>query len=92
MSGRSSISPILQVKTLRLQELKTENQNDQKKGFRVRKTRVIVLVLPPNWARYLTSVSYNLGIVIANMTQALPKSVVPQLSAPWNCLMPGSLP
>ena len=46
-------------------------------GFRVRKTRVIVLVLPPNWARYLTSLSYNLGIVIANMTQALPKSVVP---------------
>lgn len=61
-------------------------------GFRVRNTRVIVLVLPPNWARYLTSLSYNLGIVIANMNQALPKSVVSQLSALWNCLMPGPLP
>lgn len=61
-------------------------------GFRVRNTRVIVLVLPPNWARYLTSLSYNLGIVIANMNQALPKSVVSQLSALWNCLRPGPLP
>lgn len=60
--------------------------------FRVRNTRVIVLVLPPNWARYLTSLSYNLGTVIANMNQALPKSVVSQLSALWNCLMPGPLP
>lgn len=62
-------------------------------GFGVRKTRVIVLVLPPNWARYLTSLSCSTVIAItANTYQALPKLVVPQLSAYLNQQMPGPLP